>query len=284
MSPRCRPGRSSPAFPRTSRRSCSRPSPRPPAIGSRAPTRWAPNCGGMWRTGRSDRGRSRPTSGSGVGAYGTPDWPRPARRRRRPRRIALAIVSSVAARNYSDQVQALKVEQQQTRKAERKARLELGNSLVTEGTALQRSGLVGQRFDSLDRLERAAQILGADPEGRHRLPEIRDHVIAGLGLVDLRVRFERTVGDVRSLCFDAALERYAFCEPSGDFVIRRLDDGHELLRLSIPGQRDHSTSCGAGFSPDGGLLVTLIGVPPRRRAPDADLGSGTPRAARGTGE
>ena len=50
-------------------------------------------------------------------------------------------------------------------RAERKA-LELGNSLLTEGAAHQRSGLVGQRFDSLDRLERAAQILGADPEGR----------------------------------------------------------------------------------------------------------------------
>jgi serine/threonine protein kinase/WD40 repeat protein/tetratricopeptide (TPR) repeat protein len=175
--------------------------------------------------------------------------------------VALAIVSSVAARTYSDQLNALKVEQQLTRKAERKAQQELGNSLVTEGAALERSGLVGQRFDSLDRLQRAAQILGADPEGRHRLPEIRNHVIAGLGLVDLRVRLERKVGDVRSLCFDAPLERYAFCEVSGDFVVRRLDDGDELLRLSTPNQRDYSYSCGAGFSPDGGLLITLHRCP-----------------------
>ena len=100
--------------------------------------------------------------------------------------IALAIVSSVAARNYSRQVQALKAEQHQTNEAERKARLELGKSLLTEGAALGALGLVGQRFDSLDRLELAAQILGADPEGRDRLPEIRNQAIAGLGLVDLR--------------------------------------------------------------------------------------------------
>jgi serine/threonine protein kinase/WD40 repeat protein/tetratricopeptide (TPR) repeat protein len=170
--------------------------------------------------------------------------------------VGLAVVSTVAAWTYSDQVEALKVEQQQTRNAERRARLELGNSLVTEGAALQRSGLVGQRFDSLDRLARAAQILGADPEGRHRLPEIRNHVITGLGLVDLRVRLERDVGDFRSLAFDAPLERYTFCESSGDVVVCQVDDGHELLRLSIPNHSDYFTSCGALFSPDGGLLVT----------------------------
>jgi eukaryotic-like serine/threonine-protein kinase len=175
--------------------------------------------------------------------------------------IALAIVSSVAARVYSHQVNELKVEQQQTRNAERNARLELGNSLLTEGAALQRSGLVGQRFDSIDRLGRAAQILGADPEGRHRLPEIRNLVIGALGLVDLRVRFERHVGDARSLCFDARLERYASCEPSGEFVVRRLENGQELVRLSVPNQSNPLSAWGASFSPDGGLLITLEYLP-----------------------
>ena len=179
--------------------------------------------------------------------------------------IALAIVSSAAARTYSDQVQALKVEQRQTRNAERKARLELGNSLLTEGTALQRSGLAGQRFDSLDRLRRAAQILGADPEGRHRLPEIRNQFIAGLGLVDLRVCLERNVGDVRSVCFDPPLERYAYVEPLGEVVVRRLKDGHELFRLSVPNERQPPRSSGACFSPDGDLLLIVVRAP---SAPD----------------
>ena len=57
----------------------------------------------------------------------------------------LAIGSTIAAWTYRDQLQ-------QTRKAERQGRLELGKSLQAEGAALQRTGLIGQRFDSLDRL------------------------------------------------------------------------------------------------------------------------------------
>ena len=64
----------------------------------------------------------------------------------------------------------------------------LGSSLISEGAARQLTGLIGQRFDSLDRLERAAEFLGADIEGRNRLPEIRDHAIAAMALTDLRVR------------------------------------------------------------------------------------------------
>ena len=78
--------------------------------------------------------------------------------------------------------------------AEHEARLALGQSLVSEGAALQRTGLIGQRFDSLDRLGKAAQVLGADPEGRKRLPEIRNHAIAALGLTDLRVRWQHDYG------------------------------------------------------------------------------------------
>jgi serine/threonine protein kinase/WD40 repeat protein/tetratricopeptide (TPR) repeat protein len=166
----------------------------------------------------------------------------------------LAVVSTVAAISYSEQLHALQVEQQQTRKAERQQRLELGRSLLTEGKALQRSGQAGKRFDSLDRLHRAAQILGADPEERGRLPEIRDHAIAAMGLVDLRVRFEREIGDVVGRSVDAALERYAFMEQSGDVVVRRLDDDRDLVRLPGPDRRRFRPLWTA-FSPDGGLLM-----------------------------
>ena len=39
------------------------------------PKNWPPNCGGSSRTGRSNRGRSRPTSSSGGGASETLGWP-----------------------------------------------------------------------------------------------------------------------------------------------------------------------------------------------------------------
>ena len=44
-------------------------------------------------------------------------------------------------------------------------RLELGKSLQAEGAALQRTGLVGQRFTSLDRLAEAARVLRDHAEG-----------------------------------------------------------------------------------------------------------------------
>ena len=130
----------------------------------------------------------------------------------------------------------------------------MGQSLVSEGAALQRTGLIGQRFDSLDRLAQAAQVLGADPEGRKRLPEIRNHAIAALGLTDLRVRRQHDCGDVFGVSVDAALERYAVVESSGAVVVRRLDDDRELVRLPGPDQRDFWYAWPA-FSPDGELLV-----------------------------
>jgi hypothetical protein len=81
----------------------------------------------------------------------------------------------------------------QTQKAERQAQLALGNSRVSEGAALQRTGLIGQRFTSLDRLGEAAGILRGDPVGRKRLPEIRNQAIAALGLTDLRLLREGEV-------------------------------------------------------------------------------------------
>ena len=150
--------------------------------------------------------------------------------------ILIAIVSTVAAWTY--QASLARVEN-----AEHEARIALGNSLISEGAALQRTGLIGQRFDSLDRLDRAAQVLGADPEGRKRLPEIRNHAIAAMGLTDLRVRRQHDFGDVFEVNVDAALERYAVVEWSGETVVRRLDDDRELVRLPGPGRRDFWHAC-----------------------------------------
>ena len=154
--------------------------------------------------------------------------------------IFLAIGSTVAAWQF--------------REAEHKTRLALGQSLISEGAALQRTGLIGQRFKSLDLLGQAAQILRADPEGRKRLPEIRNHAIAALGLTDLRLRREHDCGDVAAIAVDAALERYAVAEYSGAVIVRRLDDDRELVRLPGPEQRDFRWVW-PGFSPDGELLV-----------------------------
>ena len=193
----------------------------------------------------------------------------------------VAIGSTVAAWIYRDQRNTLEIEQSktqvnltralkaersanerlaQTQNAERQAQLALGQSLVSEGAALQRTGLIGQRFESLDRLARAAEVLGADPEGRKRLPDIRNHAIAALSLTDLRVRRQHDCGDVFDLGVDAALERYAVAENSGEVVVRRLDDDRELVRLPGPDRRDFWHAWSA-FSPDGELLVARYAQP-----------------------
>jgi WD40 repeat protein/tetratricopeptide (TPR) repeat protein len=163
----------------------------------------------------------------------------------------LAIGSTIAAWIYRGQLT-------QTQKAERQAQVALGNSLVAEGAALQHTGLIGQRFTSLDRLRHAAQILRGDPAGRNRLPEIRNQAIAAMGLTDIRLLRERDLGDAQ-FSVDAALERYAVMEPSGEAVVRRLDDDRELVRLPAPDRRDFwYATC--EFSPDGELLVARYGV------------------------
>jgi WD40 repeat protein len=180
----------------------------------------------------------------------------------------LAIGSTIAAWTYHGQRNELRFEKRLTEvnlkraeHAEHHARLALGQSLLSEGAALQRTGLFGQRFDSLDRLGQSAQRLRGDPDGRKRLPEIRNNAIAAMGLVDLRVRRERDCGGL-GLSVSAALEQYAVSDRSGAFVVRRLDNDGELFR--IPGEAHRNLPFGwqglwLGFSPSGELLIDAYG-------------------------
>jgi serine/threonine protein kinase len=129
--------------------------------------------------------------------------------------MVLAAVSTIAAWTYREQRNDLQFEQLRTKaqlsraehaerkvhieldrttEAERQARLALGQSLISEGAALQRTGLIGQRFESLTRLSNAARVFGADHDGRQRLSEIRNHAIAALGLTDLHMRRQHDCG------------------------------------------------------------------------------------------
>ena len=113
---------------------------------------------------------------------------------------------------------------------------------------------MGQRFDSLDRLRRAAQELLDEPEARARLAELRDHAITAMGLTDLRVRWQRKIGTVMSITVDRQHERYAIIEPhSGQAVVRRVADDQELLRVPRPDFRFWLAF--PGFSPDGQYLL-----------------------------
>lgn len=118
-----------------------------------------------------------------------------------------------------------------------RARLELGNSLVAQAAALQGTGQIGQRFESLRLLGAAARELRNHPQGRERLPDIRNHAIAAFGLSDVKVAWERSVGNVTGSHFDAELERYTMIDyaKTGQISVRRVDDDQELLTLPRPG-------------------------------------------------
>ena len=195
--------------------------------------------------------------------------------------ITLALAATVAAYTYRAQRNALEAERQQTRRnltraeqaekdlrsqleltqeAERKANSEqrranvaLGNSLLTEAAALQRGGATGQRFQSLDRLTRAAAILRDDPEGRDRIAEIRDHVIAAMGLTDLRITSRLPVPANTLTACDEQFTRYAHVDlRTRETVICRLADGVEVMRLPPPNVTPWYAK--ANFSPGGQFL------------------------------
>jgi serine/threonine protein kinase/WD40 repeat protein len=162
--------------------------------------------------------------------------------------ILIAIVSTVAAyRNgrLATQLETRNIEANQNldkaRDAERKSRLALGHSRASEGAALQRTGLQGQRFSSLDRLEQAALLLGEQPEGRASLPKLRDQAITAMGLTDLRLISQRDIGEVMAIACDPTLERYATTEllakksADGQTIVRSMADDRELFRVPRPG-------------------------------------------------
>ena len=116
------------------------------------------------------------------------------------------------------------------------------------------TGLIGQRFESLDRLREGRQGPGCRPRGRKRLPEIRNHAIAALCLTDLRVRSQQDSGPVFGIGVDCDLKRYAVAERTCVVVVRGMDDGRELFRLPAPDHVDYTFAV-PGFSPYGALLL-----------------------------
>ena len=181
--------------------------------------------------------------------------------------LAFVVVSApIAAWTYRFQLKALEIEQGYTKaerdhalNAERKGRLDLGKSYQSEGAALQRSGLIGQRFGSLERLGQAAPLLRQHPDGRALLPDLRDQAITAMGLTDLHLIDRREIGPMMSVACDPTLERYATMEwlakgsVGGQAVVRSMDDGRELFQIPRP-QQDIQWAW-VHFSPDGRYLV-----------------------------
>jgi eukaryotic-like serine/threonine-protein kinase len=141
------------------------------------------------------------------------------------------------------------------RAQDRETRVALWEALMEQASAKRYSRQAGQRFGSLDALDRAQAIareLKLPPE---RFDRIRDQVIACLALPDAKPTGRKIALPAGTLlyCFDSGMKRYALRLVSGTILVRRVADDQEVTRRQARGDRGISVFA---FSPDGRYLTT----------------------------
>ncbi len=134
------------------------------------------------------------------------------------------------------------------RQNEREKTEKLVDSLVAQAEANRLSGRPGQRFDSLDALDKATQLARSLGSPRETMREIRTGLTAALARPDLR--FTPTavtwLPDSALMTFDNRHERFARVDLKGNCSIRRVSDDEEIFNL--PGLGFGAVP---SFSPDG---------------------------------
>jgi len=108
----------------------------------------------------------------------------------------------------------------------------LYDALVGEARAKQLSGLAGQRFESLEAINKAATI--------HHSRDLSDAAVAAFSLPDLRERKRWQFPYhwmAENLCFDDDFELYAHPTREGALVLRVQDD-REVAKLSVTNPQD----------------------------------------------
>jgi WD40 repeat protein/tRNA A-37 threonylcarbamoyl transferase component Bud32 len=146
---------------------------------------------------------------------------------------ALLLIVSIGSIIYATHLRA----------ANRLAKESLYEAYLGRARAERWSGRSGRRHTSLELLNKASQT--------RQSIELRNEAIACLALVDLHAIREIRMPPGRSICCDAAYERYAEFGGSGDIVIRRVNDDSELTRYKAPALSTQSVS----FSPHGNYLL-----------------------------
>jgi serine/threonine protein kinase/WD40 repeat protein/tetratricopeptide (TPR) repeat protein len=138
-----------------------------------------------------------------------------------------------------------------TQAAERQARLREAEALVGQAHGIRYSRQMGQRFDALAALGKAAAIgreLG-QPPGWFDQP--RSEAAAALALPDVEVVRQWDAGPPEGgFDFDGARERYARSDQHGNVSVRRVANDAEIVAL--PGS---GSAADARLSPDGHWLA-----------------------------
>ncbi|MEP6955616.1 MAG: serine/threonine-protein kinase, partial [Chthoniobacterales bacterium] len=142
--------------------------------------------------------------------------------------IALLVLLIAAAVGSTIVAARLNISQQRAIAAEQQARAELRAASLAQARATRLTGRMGQRFDALAALGRAAEVRpGAD---------LRTEALAALMLPDVRV--ERTWQDRHAsnspAAFDSTLSRYVVEAEAGVLSLRRSADQSEIARLATP--------------------------------------------------
>lgn len=146
------------------------------------------------------------------------------------------------------------------REARQEATRHLYDAYLARARAGRWSGRAGRRFDSLDALRNAAELVSTLDLGEDARLELRNEAIACMALVDLRVD-KRWPDDApynsahRRWGFDGAVERYAKLDAGGELVVCHMSDNAELMRLGGSWYEDASYCPYVRFSPDDRYLA-----------------------------
>ena len=149
----------------------------------------------------------------------------------------------------------IKHDNEQVRLANGDATEKLREAYLAEARALRISGQSGQRFASLEAVQKALAI-------RPDL-EARNQAIASMGLSDLRVAKQIIITghgqNNENAKFDLNLERYAFEDANGNITIRAASNNIVLTVLTAPG---YSLEANYGFSANGKYYCALYSREP----------------------
>ncbi len=131
--------------------------------------------------------------------------------------------------------------------AETESERQLGQSLAAQARALRQGNRPGRRFEALDTIVRARDILGPTAE-------LRDEALAALCLADVREERERWTCPETAVAFhvDAAWTRSAAIQPDGSCIIRDLRTDAVLATIEPAGKKVVGQI--SGLSPDGRFL------------------------------
>lgn len=172
--------------------------------------------------------------------------------------LAIAIGSPLAANRFrverntanTNLGRALKAEETATKNlsravdAERKTTRQLGASYLDQVRALRQSGRPGQRFQALELVRKAKDILGPTAE-------LVDEAASVLCLPDVRLEPSRwfVPAEARSFTVDRHFDRYAWVESASTLHVRQSTGDSVVATIPLSFAKETYVKC--GLSPDG---------------------------------